>query len=107
MKRTNQRPPTPEEVEFLNSDAVNALSERIAEAVHQTHDDLTPPDIVWILLWSAQNYICVHEEDEDFLKAAKILHSMTRKLTKARWGVTLDGEVQDLSTGEKINPTRQ
>jgi hypothetical protein len=64
-------------------------------------------DVVQILLWSAANYICVHEEDEDFLKAAKILHSMTRKLTKARWGVTLDGEVQDLSTGEKLSPTRQ
>jgi hypothetical protein len=106
MKRKYQFPPTPEEVEFMNSLAVNALSKRIAEVVNQT-DDLEPPDIVWILLWSAQNYICVHEEDENFLKAAKILHSMTRKLTKARWGVTLDGEVQDLSTGEKFSPTRQ
>jgi hypothetical protein len=71
MKRTYQRPPTPEEVEFLNSDAVNALCKRIAEAVHQTNDDLTPPDVVLILLWCAQNYICVHEEDEDFLKGLR------------------------------------
>ena len=106
MKRTYQSPPTPKEIEFLNSDAVNALCKRIAEAVHQTNDDLNPPDIAWMLLWSAANYICMYE-DGDMLKVIKILHSMTRKMTKMRWGVTLDGEVLDLSTGEKLSPTRQ
>jgi hypothetical protein len=97
MKRTYQFPPTPEEVETINSDAVNALCKRIAEAVHQTNDDLTPPDIVWILLWCAQNYICVCEEDEDFPKAAD--QGALGRDTRRQGARPL--------TGEKFSPTRQ
>src|SRR5262249_51087119 len=100
MKRKSyQSPPTPEQIEYINSDAINALCERIGEVSNQTNE-LTPPDIVRVLLWSAKNYICVHEEG-DMVKAAKILHSITRRFTKMRWGVTPDGEVEDLATGER------
>jgi hypothetical protein len=107
MKRKSyQFPPTPEQVEFINSDAVNALVERIAEAVTQTNN-LDAPAIVWTLLCCAQNFIFYVEEDGDMLKAAKILHSLTRRLTKMRWAALPDGKVEDLVTGEKFSPTRQ
>jgi hypothetical protein len=107
MKRKSyQSPPTPEQIEYINSDAINALCVEISVVINQSSNDLTPLDIVRVLLWSAQNFICLHE-DGDMVKAAKILHSITRKLAKVRWGVTLDGKVEDLVTGEKFSPTRQ
>ena len=102
MGRTKyQTPPTPE----VAPAPLRAFADRICDVVTETHD-VDPVSIVWILLWSVVDYIRA-QEDGDIRKAIKITNSLTSQMTKMRWGVTLDGEVIDVTTGEKINSTLQ
>ena len=103
VKMKQHTPPTPE----VASAPIRAFADRLYDLLTEANNDARDPSaIVWVLLSITVEYIRVHE-DGDRRKAIKIIHMLTRRMTKMHWIKTVDGGVLDLTTGETINTTRQ